>query len=346
MRPRRHIRAIFVSLLAFSLLCSGRTPRSNAALLEDENQPSLPTGSVTVVGPASCPPGSTTNAACQSIRVSCPGLPDLDATQALALPTGTARGTIILLAGGPGTSIFNSGFADAYLADGFQVVQIAWASDWASANGAGVKSAACRPSTFFKYIFRTVQKTSRTTGFCGQGISGGGAALAYSMAQYGLANLFDYVVIAAGPGVSRMDYGCDAPLYTGPPRNLCPLLPVAGFAYGSGKLVNGWENTTTCDSKNPLPQDITRWTADSIVTTGALYSYPKTAMSWFFCVTPPAGGGSTGQGTFLIDQVIPKNAPADVNCYSGTCQSEAVWQDPSAFSTTHSEMLAECVPNH
>lgn len=58
------------------------------------------------------------------------------------------------------------------------------------------------------------------------------------------------------------------------------------------------------------------------------------------------GGGSTGQGTFLIDQVIPKNAPPDVNCYSGTCQSEAVWQDPAAFSTTESEMLAECVPNH
>jgi hypothetical protein len=265
---------------------------------------------------------------------------------AIALPGGSPKGTIILHGGGPGVQLLNSGFADTYVGDGFQVVQIGWASDWASANGVGVKSAACRPATFFKYVFTKVQKASRTTGFCGQGASGGGAALAYSLAQYGLSSSFDYVVIAAGPGVSRMDYGCDAPLYTGAPRNLCPLLPVAGFAYGSGKLVNGWENTTTCDSKNPLPQDITRWTADSIVTTGALYSYPKTAMSWFFCVTPPAGGGSTGQGTFLIDQVIPKNAPADVNCYSGTCQGEAVWQDPAAFSTTHSEMLAECVPNH
>lgn len=48
------------------------------------------------------------------------------------------------------------------------------------------------------------------------------------------------------------------------------------------------------------------------VTTGGNYAYPKTAMSWFFCTTPPVNN-STGQGKFLIDQVLPKNTP-DVNC--------------------------------
>jgi hypothetical protein len=258
-----------------------------------------------------------------------------------------AKGTIVLLDGGPGTKFFNSGFASIYLGDGFNVSQLAWASDWASANGAGVKSAACRPATVFKTIFDTVHMRSRSTGFCGQGISGGGSARAYSLTQYGLGDYFDYVVIAASPGLARMDYGCDTSLYTGPARDLCPLLPNATFGYHLGTLVNEWENTTTCAQKNPLPGDISRWMEDSIVTAGANYAYPQTAMSWFFCVTSSTSGdGNTGQSTFLIDHVAPKNAPPDVNCYTGTCHGEAVWKDPNAFNTTVSEMLAQCVPNH
>ncbi|HEY6293208.1 MAG TPA: hypothetical protein VI455_16775 [Terriglobia bacterium] len=349
MQPRLRVRSIVLPLKAalIAVLVVGSAKVDFSAAAADNSSPDLlKLGTVKFIGPTGCPNGSASGATCKAITVSCPGLPDINATLGSAFPTGTARGTIILLSGGPGTTFFNSGFANAYLGDGFQVAQLAWASDWADANGAGVKSAACRPATVFKAVFNTVQHESRTTGFCGQGISGGSAALAYSLAHYGLSAFFDYVVLASGPGVARMDYGCDKSLYTGGPRNLCPLLPNAIFAYGSGKLVNGWENTTTCTDANPLQSDIDRWTADSIISTGASYSYPQTGMSWFFCATPPAGGGSTGQGSFLIDQVVPKNAPPDVNCYSGICQAEAVWQDPSAFSTTHSEMLAQCVPNH
>jgi hypothetical protein len=348
MKPQQSARRVLLILftLAVTVTRTGRTQGFKDGAVDHSNPNVLQTGSVKFNGGTACPSGATTGANCKSITVSCPGLPDLNATLGAALASGSAKGTIILLNGSGGTTFFNSGFADTYLGDGFNVVQLAWASDWASANGAGVKSAACRPATVFKTVFDTVQLRSRTAGFCGQGISGGGGALAYSLAHYGLSSYFDYVVLAGGPGVARMDYGCDKSLYTGGPRNLCPLLPNAIFAYGSGKLVNGWENTTTCTDANPLPGDIDRWTADSIISTGASYLYPQTGMSWFFCATPPAGGGSTGQGSFLIDQVVPKNAPPDVNCYSGVCQSESVWQDPSAFSTTVSEMLAQCVPNH
>ena len=68
-------------------------------------------------------------------------------------------------------------------------------------------------------------------------------------------------------------------------------------------------------------------------------------MSWFFCVTPSVNN-STGEGKFLIDQVLPKNAPPDVNCYSGICKGENVWQDKTAFNNTHTDMLTQCVPNH
>jgi len=300
------------------------------------------------MGPTTCPNGAARGAQCSEITVSCPGLPDLNATLGVAIPSGSLRGTIVLHGGGPGTNFLNNGFPNTYLGDGFNVVQIAWTSDWASANGAGVKSAACRPAAVFNFVFRGVHRANRSLGFCGQGGSGGGAALGYSLAEYGLSTEFDYVLIAAGPGVSRMDYGCDPPLYTGPPLNLCPLLQDAPFAYspGSASRTDMWEGTTTCGNSNPTQSDIDRWTADSIVTSGANYFYPHTAMSWFFCVTQPGVNESTGQGSFLIQQVVPKNAPPDVNCYSGVCQGESVWQDPSAFNAAVSDMLSLCAANH
>lgn len=347
MDSRARLRLIILPAIAVMLMSSQEVKRSCAATRPEGGRDVLSLGTVTVIGPTTCPAGAATGAKCEGITVSCPGLPDLAATLGAALPTGSAKGTIILLLGGPGTNFLNEGFADPYVTDGFRVVQLAWASDWAVANGAGVKSAACRPATVLKYVFNTVHKARRTTGFCGQGLSGGGGALAYSLADYGLADYFDYVVIASGPGVSRMDYGCDPKLYTGSSRDLCPLLPDAPFAYQAGiaDKVNLWENTTTCGFPNPSQSDIEKWAADSIVSAGSSYSYANTGVSWFYCATAPYSF-STGQGSFLVDDVVARNFPSDVNCYSGICQGEDVWSDPSAFSTTQSEMLAQCVPNH
>jgi hypothetical protein len=326
-----------IGLSSATAFCGETTP--------EVSQNFLRLGTVTVLGATTCLSGATTGAACTSINVSCPGLSDLTATLSEAFPTGTARGTIILVSGSGGTTFLNSGFGNTYLGDGFRVVQLAWTTDWEDTGGIGLRSAACRGATVFKYVFDNVHLGDRTTGFCAQGTSGGGAAISYSLAQYGLSNYFDYVVIASGPGVSRMDYGCDKALYTGPALNLCPLLTDAPYPYFSGGKENGWENTTSCASKAPLQSDIKKWATDSIVTSTANFSYPKTAMSWFFCVTPPVGN-ATGEGKFLIDRVVPRNNPPDVNCYSGVCKGEAVWQDTNAFNTTQSEMLSQCVGNH
>jgi len=335
----------YVCLVFALVLVSIRAVAQNAPADEEPVLPTLPLGTVTVLGPANCPSGATKGAACRLISVSCPGLSDLTATVSEAFPKVTARGTIILLSGSGGTSFFNSGFANRYLVDGFRVVQLAWTTDWEDTGGIGLKSAACRGATVFKYVFDNVQAGDRTTGFCAQGTSGGGGAIAFSLAQYGLSDYFDYVVIAAGPGVARLDYGCDKALYTGPPLNLCSQLTAAPYAFTHGGKVDGWENTTTCAAKNPLQSDIDKWAADSVITTGGNYNYPKTSMSWFMCVTPPVNN-STGEGKFLIDKVVPKNSPPDVSCYSGVCQGEAVWQDTNAFNKTHSEMLSKCVANH
>jgi len=335
-------RCFFLTVLL--LIGIANVPAFADDTVTENNQNPLQLGRVTVLGPVACPTGATTGATCTSVNVVCPGVPNLTGTLSEASPTGTARGTVILANGGGGTSFFNAGFASAYLNDGFRVAQFLWTTDWEDTGGVGVKSGACRGATIFRYLFYTFHRADLTTGFCAQGTSGGGGEIGYSLAQYGMSNYFDYVMISGGPGVSRMDYGCDQSLYTGGALNLCPLLPNAPYTYPGGKQVNRWENTTTCHAQQPLQSDIDKWAADAIVTPSGNYTYPKTAMSWYFCVTPPVNE-STGQGKFLIDKVQPKNVP-DVSCYSGVCKGEYVWQDKNAFNAMHNEMLTQCVPNH
>lgn len=322
---------------------------SNPSTFTVNNIGASPLGSVRMNGSTACAWGAVSAASCKSYTVSCPGVSDIDVTLASRIPTGIPKGTIIFASGGAGSGFLNVGAED-YVRHGFRVVQVGWAGNWAQTNGAGLKAAACRPATIFMYVFQSaaLHNSSRTTGFCGQGSSGGGAQLAYSLTQYGLADYFDHLVIAAGPAVARLDYGCDPPLYTASRPRLCPLLPDAPFVYTSQvqRFVNRWEHTSTCGSSNPPMSDISKWQADSVVAPGAKFSYPKTSISWFFCVSPATANESTGQGYFLIDAVIPKNNPPDVNCYSGVCSGEQVWRDPKALAATESNMMSQCVPNH
>jgi hypothetical protein len=331
-----------VSVIGCGLICALLTVFAFAA---EKDQPALALGKVKVLGTASCPPQAAKGATCQTISVSCQGIPDLKATVATTLPATSPLGTIVLHDSSGGTGMFNYGFADDYVANGFRTVQIAWASDWELTGGVGLKAAACRPATFFQFAFTNVHHSNRSTGFCGQGHSAGSATMGFALAHYGLSSILDYVLLSGGPAVSRMDYGCDPALYTGPPRDLCSLDTSARINYGNGTKPNEWENTTTCAKPNPPQTDINKWAYDSIVSTGATYSYSKTGMSWYFCVTPPTNE-SGGQATFLIDDVMPKNNPPDVSCYSGVCTGELVWQDPAALSAMESEMLSQCVANH
>lgn len=327
--------------LALFLVCA---PAALQAAATNRHEPHLALGTVSFLGNTTCLTGATKGASCISIKVSCPNVPALQATVAIANPVGTAAGTIVLLSGNTGAALYNSGFATPYLSHGFRVVQVGWTSDWQDTGGVGLKSAGCRPATVFQWLFNGVHGGSRTTGFCAQGISGGGIQVAYSLAEYGLADYFDYVVMGSAPGFARIDYGCDAFLYTGGPLNLCSLLPNAPYAFPHGEQEDLYENTTSCSKSNPPQSDIDKWASDSIISTGADFSYPQTDLSLYFCTTPPLVN-STGEGFFYIQQLMPKSAP-DVNCYEGTCKLEAVWTDPDAFNLAETQMLSRCVPNH
>jgi hypothetical protein len=329
-----------------------------ATTIDDAPGPTggLPLGTATVTQPSvACPAGAPAGATCKDLQISCPGVPDLDVLIADSEPTGAPLGTIVAHDGGAGTGLYNGntgkpgvGFAQSMTAKGYRFVQVAWATDWAS-TGHGIKTAGCRPATLFRWIFDNVHGGSRTTGFCAMTASGGTAAALYSIAAYGLKDIWDYLQLAAGPTPARIDYGCEPSLYTGGTRDLCPLLTNAPWQYKLPSssilsIADGWEGTQSCGSASPPAADVATWANDSLISPTADLDYPQTTMTFWHCATTP--NMSTGQSTFFIDQVHPKNDPVEVNCYSGTCQAEEVFEDSGAFDLAVQEMASNCVPNH
>ncbi len=144
-------------------------------------------GSVTIAGPVPCPGGAIGRATCRSVVVHCPGLDDLGAVVGVAAPMQNPRGTIVLHAGGGGTGFdFQGGNGVRVGGDlvraGFRVVQVAWATDWEQTATDGVRAAACRPATLFRWAFTDVHHDDRGRGFCALGSSGGSGVVRFSAA--------------------------------------------------------------------------------------------------------------------------------------------------------------------
>ena len=259
-RFKWHRFALIPLLMILGIMCS---PAFGDDTPAEGDQTPLQLGRVTILGPATCPANATQGAACTNVSVSCPSVPDLTAILSEAIPTVTAKGTIILVNGGGGTAFFNSGFANTYLNDGFRVVQLAWTTDWEDANGAGLVKASCRkqPSSGMLFIPCRAQITKLVSVLKVRAAEAPRSPMLSRNTSS--SDYFDYVVIGAGPGVARMDYGCDKALYTGPPLKLCSaadqLLPIPFFR--RSKWTPGKIRPRALSSA--AASDINRWTADS-----------------------------------------------------------------------------------
>ncbi len=309
----------------------------------------LPTGSITVINPAAtCTSGAAPGATCQNLQIICPGIPDANAQVAIAEPAGAAAGTVFMIYGGGGQTFFDEGFPPAYLARGLRVVQVSFVAAggnpaaWEDVPAGSIKLAACRVATLIEWTFQGAHGASRTTGFCAHGHSGGSGAMGYVMAHYGMEALLDYVIYDAGPVFSRIDYGCAPELIGGDGRFVCSDLMDGTFAYaGAATMVDGWENTTTCGSGSAPPADIARWTADSVISDGADFDYPRTDVSFWWCAIN--ANAAAGQGSFFAEAV---QSSKTTTCVTGTCNIEPPWSDPGGFAMMVDAMAAGCVPRH
>ena len=317
----------------------------------DPSEPStaLPLGSVSGVTDVTCPlQGSyPTGVKCQRLTVSCPGVEDIAVTVAVTTPAGGSGATAILHDGGGGTTIFGHGdFAQNLVNRGMNTVQLAWATSWeASPMAQSALVAACRPATLFRWVFSTVHGGSRTAGFCALGQSGGSGAVGYAISHYGMGDTLDFAMMAAGPPFGRIDYGCDPSSYTGPPVVACAGTPnqIAGpMYYGAGHSseIDAWEFTTACHSGMATDADRAKWAAASIVSPGAVYNYPRTPTSFWYCGMNP--NNTPAMGTFFNSLIT---STKEVNCIP-TCSVESFYADPPTLAAMTQRMYDSCQPRH
>jgi hypothetical protein len=182
-----------------------------------------------------------------------------------------------------------------------------------------------------------VHERSRDEAFCGIGFSGGSGALSYSLAHYGAGQELDFVALAAGPPFARLDYGCAPQTYEGPPRRLCDALPDAPLQLPAS-LVDPWSNTWTCGEERPHPDDLARWKADSVISPGADFSWPRTKVGFYDCTE--RANGTTG-GAFFLSQRL--TGDKDVTCFTD-CSGEELGD--AGWDRVTTDVIQACVPRH
>jgi hypothetical protein len=253
-----------------------------------------------------------------------------------------ANATVLLHDNVGGTQFFDYGFVAAYHGAGFRVAQAKWQSDWEQSS-VGIKHAACRYATMLAWVYANVHQADRTRGFCAQSWGGGSGGLFFSLADYGAGDMLDAVTVSAGPPFARIDLGCNP---TSPPRAACPELPQVPVAYSSGVLaiISTWEEAPSCGRAGASSTEVTRWADDSILSSGAVLGFPKTALAAWYCTH--GFDATVGQGSMVLDQVTTEKA---VHCVAGglgggQCDGEAPW--PSALPDMVQDMGTRCVPRH
>ncbi len=303
----------------------------------------LPIGTISVANdPGDCPGSGWFHYGPQSQYVlcfgatvsNCPGADAINLTIGYLDPVGIVpgvtqeKGVIVLHSGQDGTtpagdpvgiSDGDSAFANYYFGQGYVIVELAWDSPWEATHWpfpvtspttyGNIQLAACRPATFFNYVFNAIylpiynKPNNQTAGMCGHGFSAGSAALAYSMAYYKPPTStqwwWDNLELLAGPAVSDMKRGCMKPLASsvtvcgsgqwGCPANTASWGGLPEFVGPAAGWVGAWTNDGACANPNvqlTSPESNLRWLQQSIVDDGTnnpVFSYPHIAMAGWLC---------------------------------------------------------------
>lgn len=277
----RSIAAIVLPVASAVLLaCSGSGAPTSPETVTGTHELGTLRQSVAVA--SDCPP----NSICQSIEVTCPGVTGVaPAVVAVASPEGAPRGVVLFTSGAAGTGwALRSGdrqlLFDDLLADGFKVVQLAWATNWLESspgNDAGTARLGCRPATVVKWVHEThflplgiARSSTGRCGFCITGNSGGASQSSYPLSHYDLESILDAVIPTGGPPHAALSKAClrkpGEEAYWFPDDTRHFIDRGFGFFDGDGP----------CFRSDPSFTE--RWIEASIATGGIDYEHPRTRL--------------------------------------------------------------------
>lgn len=175
--------------------------------------------------------GSLQGGTCFQLAISCPGASDLSAYLKVLTPPGAPIGTVLFGVGTGGSGLYDDPNSAGYaygsnvvqnvLNAGYNTVQVSFGapftstqqSGWLQGPG-GVRRLACRYATVADWVYKHPKVinpgVSATTSapMCATGNSGGSAAIAYAVYEYGLNSEFAMVEPTSGPVMTRVDLGC------------------------------------------------------------------------------------------------------------------------------------------
>jgi hypothetical protein len=266
-------------------------------------------------GPNSCPTGGLPNGTCFQLAISCPGVADFSAYLKVYTPPGTSIGTVLFGVGTGGSGLYedpSTGYADGstsvgdILNFGFNTVQVSFGAPfdqgstprgWLTGPG-GVRRLACRYATVADWVYNhpaiinpTVTATTSAP-LCATGNSGGSAAIAYGVYEYGLDSEFAMIEPTSGPVMSRIDEGC-SPCSLTLQGNVCPGSnnnPNMCYESADASIIDeayqspGATSPTPCTDAlngNPGPNASNLFLSDSILWAGPI-SIPNTILHQLF----------------------------------------------------------------
>jgi hypothetical protein len=271
--------------------------------------------------------------------------PDLDFIYSYDKPAAPLSGSIVFLPGSGGTLgklVGDGQFVQDYFNDSYEVIQVAWQTDWQqTSDPLALMTAAGRPAGFLNYVLNTpllnARSTIPTAGLCAQAVSAGSGGAGYALAWYAdsagnyLNADLDNVELMSGPVFANVEAGCMviSPSLTAA-QTICPAGQY-GCSPGTttwqnpepyvpvdAQQVRAWTNDNTC--ANAMQTSSTsnqNWLAMSIVNgSGGNFTYSNLGMAGWVCATstscslPNCPNNSAAEGEFFYTLFTSGSHPA------------------------------------
>lgn len=192
-----------------------------------------PLGTVSSSSQLSSCAGSLQGGTCYQLAVSCPGASDISVYLKVLTPSVAPVGTVLFGVGTGGSGLYDdpnsAGYAygsnvvQSVLNAGYNTVQVSFGAPFNSNQSAGwlqgpggVRRLACRYATVADWVYKNPKAINPNVGasvtnsapMCATGNSGGSAAIAYAVYEYGLNSELAMVEPTSGPVMTRIDLGC------------------------------------------------------------------------------------------------------------------------------------------